>query len=91
MAARSPFWALPSDFLTGQKAAAGIAAINSVGNLGGFVGPFLIGWARQVSGNFIAGLMISAVTLLASAMIVISLRRSSKLSILQPTTVTSLR
>jgi len=75
-----------ADFLTGQKAAAGIAAINSVGNLGGFLGPFLIGWARQATGNFIAGLMISAVTLLASAMIVISLRRSAKLSILQPTT-----
>jgi cyanate permease len=75
-----------ADFLTGQKAAAGIAAINSVGNLGGFLGPFLIGWARQATGNFIAGLMISAVTLLASAMIVISLRRFAKLSILQPTT-----
>jgi ACS family tartrate transporter-like MFS transporter len=86
MAARPPFWAMPSDFLTGQKAAAGIAAINSVGNLGGFLGPFLIGWARQATGSFIAGLMISAVTLLVSAMIVISLRRSAKLSILQPTT-----
>src|SRR5271166_2931554 len=79
-----PFWAMPSEFLTGQKAAAGIAAINSIGNLGGFLGPFLIGWARQATGSFTAGLMISAVTLLASAMFVISLRRSAKLSILQP-------
>ena len=86
MAARPPFWALPSDFLNGEKAAAGIAAINSVGNLGGFLGPFLIGWARQATGSFVAGLMISAVTLLAAAMFVISLRRSAKLSILQPTT-----
>ena len=86
MAARPPFWAMPSDFLTGQKAAAGIAAINSIGNLGGFLGPFLIGWARQATGSFTTGLMISAVTLLASAMFVISLRRSAKLSILQPTT-----
>jgi len=86
MAARPPFWAMPSDFLTGAKAAAGIAAINSIGNLGGFLGPFLIGWARQATGSFTAGLMISAVTLLASAMFVISLRRSAKLSILQPTT-----
>src|SRR5271157_2752847 len=82
MAARPPFWAMPSDFLTGQKAAAGIAAINSIGNLGGFLGPFLIGWARQTTGSFTAGLMISAVTLLASAMFVISLRRSAKVSLL---------
>jgi MFS transporter, ACS family, tartrate transporter len=85
MAARPPFWAMPSDFLTGAKAAAGIAAINSVGNLGGFLGPYLIGWARETTGSFTAGLMISAATLLASAMFVISLRRSAKLSLLQPT------
>ena len=47
MSARPPFWALPTDFLSGRKAAAGIAAINSIGNLGGFVGPSLIGWARE--------------------------------------------
>jgi hypothetical protein len=52
---------------------------------GGFFGPFLIGWARQATGSFIAGLMISAVTLLAAAIIVTSLRRTPKLSILQPT------
>ena len=85
MAARPPFWAMPSDFLTGAKAAAGIAAINSIGNLGGFLGPYLIGWARETTGSFTAGLMISAATLLASAMFVISLRRSAKLSLLQPT------
>jgi MFS transporter, ACS family, tartrate transporter len=82
MAARPPFWAMPSDFLTGAKAAAGIAAINSIGNLGGFLGPFLIGWARQTTGSFTMGLMISSVTLLASAMFVISLRRSAKVSLL---------
>jgi MFS transporter, ACS family, tartrate transporter len=38
-----PFWALPSEFLTGYSAAAGIALINSVGNLGGFAGPYTIG------------------------------------------------
>jgi MFS transporter, ACS family, tartrate transporter len=85
MAARPPFWAMPSDFLTGAKAAAGIAAINSIGNLGGFLGPYLIGWARETTGSFTAGLMISAATLLASAMFVISLRRAAKLSLLQTT------
>jgi ACS family tartrate transporter-like MFS transporter len=75
---------MPSDFLTGAKAAAGIAAINSIGNLGGFLGPFLIGWARQATGSFTMGLMISSVTLLASATFVISLRRSAKVSALRP-------
>jgi ACS family tartrate transporter-like MFS transporter len=84
MAARLPFWAMPSDFLSGAKAAAGIAAINSIGNLGGFLGPFPIGWARQTTGSLTAGLMISSVTLLASAMFVISPRRSAKVSALRP-------
>jgi MFS family permease len=48
MAARPPFWAMPSDFLTGAKAAASIAAINSIGNLGGFLGPYLIGDDRKL-------------------------------------------
>ncbi len=75
MAARPPFWTLPSEFLSGRKAAAGIAAINSIGNLGGFVGPTLIGYARDVTGSFTAGLMVSALTLLASTLFTLSLRR----------------
>jgi nitrate/nitrite transporter NarK len=41
------FWSLPTAFLSGTAAAAGIAWINSVGNLGGYVGPLAIGWARD--------------------------------------------
>ena len=51
MSARPPFWALPTEFLEGRKAAAGIAAINSIGNLGGFTGPYLIGWAKTSDGQ----------------------------------------
>jgi MFS transporter, ACS family, tartrate transporter len=76
MAARPPFWTLPSEFLSGRKAAAGIAAINSIGNLGGFVGPTLIGYAREMTGSFTAGLMVSALTLLASTLFILSLRRA---------------
>ncbi|GJD49602.1 Putative tartrate transporter [Methylobacterium crusticola] len=78
MAARPPFWQLPTEFLSGTKAAAGIAAINSIGNLGGFVGPALIGWAREASGSFTLGLMISAATLALSAAFTLSLRRTSR-------------
>jgi MFS family permease len=41
------FWTLPTTLLTGMAAAAGIALINAIGNLGGFVGPYLVGWIRD--------------------------------------------
>ena len=74
MAARPPFRTLPTKFLLGRKAA-GIAAINSIGNLGGFFGPTLIGYAREMTGSFTLGLMVSAITLLASTLFTLSLRR----------------
>lgn len=78
MAARPPFWQLPPEFLSGAKLAGGIAAINAIGNLGGFVGPSLIGWARDLTGSFTAGLMISAATLAVSALFTLSLMRSPR-------------
>lgn len=79
MSARPPFWGLPTEFLEGRKAAAGIAAVNSIGNLGGFTGPYLIGWAKEATGSFTLGLMLSAVTLLAAVLFTLSLRRASRL------------
>lgn len=49
------FWTLPGRFLTGASAAAGIALINSVGNLGGYIGPFGIGLLKQYTGNMASG------------------------------------
>lgn len=60
--ALGPFWAMPTAFLTGSAAAAGIALINSVGNLSGFVGPFLIGVVKEASGSFSGGLLVLAGT-----------------------------
>ncbi len=77
MAARPPFWQLPPEFLSGAKLAAGLATINSIGNLGGFVGPSLIGLVRDLTGSFTLGLMLSAATLGLSALFVLSLKRSS--------------
>jgi len=51
-----PFWPLPSAYLTGPAAAAGIALVNSVGNLGGFAGPYIVGWAKQATAGFAGGL-----------------------------------
>ena len=62
-AAKAPVWAMPSMFLSGAGAAAGIAMINSVGNLGGFVGPFAIGWLKNVTGGYSAGLYVVGATL----------------------------
>ena len=55
-----PFWAMSSEFLTGTGAAAGIALINSIGNLGGFAGPYLIGIVRSRTDNFALALLVLA-------------------------------
>ena len=68
-----PFWSLPNEFLTGFSAAAGIALINCFGNLGGFVGPYAIGAISKRTGSFQAGFVCVAVSLLASAMLVLAL------------------
>jgi ACS family tartrate transporter-like MFS transporter len=62
-----PFWAMATSRLSGTAAAAGIAVINSVGNLGGYFGPYIIGWARSDSGNFRGGLLAVGVVLAMSA------------------------
>jgi MFS transporter, ACS family, tartrate transporter len=63
---KAPFWALPGLFLSRSTAAVSIAAINSVGNLGGFVGPYVIGLIKDQTGSSIAGLMFLAALILAS-------------------------
>jgi ACS family tartrate transporter-like MFS transporter len=69
-----PFWTLPTAFLRGTAAAGGIAIVNSVGNCGGFVGPFLMGWIREQTGGFTAGILTMAAALVCGAAIVLSIR-----------------
>ncbi|CAG4904424.1 hypothetical protein R54767_03075 [Paraburkholderia gardini] len=78
ISAAAPLWAMPSMFLSGAGAAAGIAMINSVGNLGGFVGPFAIGWLKNVTGGYSAGLYVVGATLAVSAIVTLMLSRQSK-------------
>ena len=52
------FWPLPASFLTGASAAAGIAPINSLGNLSGFAGPYAMGYLKDLTGNFTVGLLL---------------------------------
>lgn len=68
-----PFWAMPTAFLRGTAAAGGIALVNSIGNVGGFVGPFAVGWVRQATGSFDAALLALAGVLVVAAAIAISL------------------
>ena len=52
------FWTLPTAFLSGTAAAAGIALINSIGNLSGFLAPYMMGYMKDWTGNFDAGLYV---------------------------------
>lgn len=66
---KGPFWSMPTMFLTGAAAASGIAWINSLGNLGGFFGPSMVGWARELSGGYAGGLYALAACSVASSLI----------------------
>jgi MFS family permease len=72
------FWTLPPKFLTGARAAAGIAAINSLGNVGGFIAQNLVPWVRQVSGSARAPMLIPATCLLTFGVITLILIRRSR-------------
>jgi nitrate/nitrite transporter NarK len=67
------FWPLPASFLTGASAAAGIAAINSLGNLSGFAGPYAMGYLKDLTGDFTAGLLLLAGFALLGAAVVATL------------------
>jgi ACS family tartrate transporter-like MFS transporter len=74
-ATKSPFWALPSIFLQGREAAAGIALVNSIGNLGGSAGPSVFGWLKDATGNYHAGLyFIGACAFIAAGATILLLR-----------------
>jgi ACS family tartrate transporter-like MFS transporter len=70
----SVFWAIPQRLLGGTAAAAGIALINAVGNLGGWVGPSVMGWLRQSTGEYTVGLLVLACALVAEGLLVLTLR-----------------
>ncbi|SAL58733.1 MFS transporter [Caballeronia humi] len=72
------FWTMPPRFLTGARAAAGIAAINSIGNVGGFIAQNLVPWVRQTSGSVKAPMLIPATCLMIFAIVTLILMRRSK-------------
>jgi MFS transporter, ACS family, tartrate transporter len=68
------FWTMPPMLLGGDAAAAGIAMINAVGNIGGFLGPTMMGTLRDVTGGYSGGLLVLAGALIVEAILVSILR-----------------
>jgi ACS family tartrate transporter-like MFS transporter len=69
-----PFWAMPTAYLSGTAAAGGIALVNSIGNLGGFLGPSLVGAIVQRTGTYSTALFTIAGSLVIACVVVIALR-----------------
>ena len=73
---RGPFWALPGKFLAGSAAAGAIALINSMGALGGSIGPSTVGWLRDQTGGFLGPMLMLSGVLVVGAFLTMFLRRS---------------
>src|ERR1700730_17242817 len=78
-AAIPTFWTLPTGFLTGSAAAGGIALINSLGSLGGFVGPYVIGWIKDATGETTLGLVVLAAGPIMAGVVTFLMGHDSKI------------
>ncbi|MFP3124778.1 MFS transporter [Ectobacillus funiculus] len=75
--AYSPFWAIPPSFLTGAAAGGAIALINSVGNLGGFFGPYVVGYIKDTTGSFTTSMVFMGISMIIGACIILFLVKQS--------------
>jgi MFS transporter, ACS family, tartrate transporter len=73
------FWTLPTGFLTGSAAAGGIALINSIGSLGGFVGPYVIGWVKDATGEITLGLVVLAASSIMAGVVTFLMGHDAKM------------
>jgi ACS family tartrate transporter-like MFS transporter len=76
------FWVVPGTFLTGVAAAGGIALVNSMGNIGGFISPFAFGWIRQETGSFTDALLVLAGAMATAGVIAFLIRPARKSTVL---------
>ena len=79
LAADATFWTLPTGFLTGSAAAGGLALINSIANLGGFVGPYAIGWIKDATGETTLGLVVLATGLIMAGVVTFLMGHDAKM------------
>ncbi|HEY8891201.1 MAG TPA: MFS transporter [Clostridium sp.] len=78
----SPFWAIPPSFLTGAAAAGGIALINSIGNLGGFFGPYIVGYIKDATGSFNASMFfLGGSFILGAGIVAFMVKKSGKVTL----------
>ncbi|HTK99708.1 MAG TPA: MFS transporter [Pseudomonadales bacterium] len=80
LGSRGPFWSLPGRFLTSSASAGGIALINTIGALGGFVGPYAVGVVKDATGSFTGGLLLLAALLFVSAIATLRMRTAPALA-----------
>jgi nitrate/nitrite transporter NarK len=73
---QSSFWTLPANLLAGAAAAAGIALINSVGNIGGFASTFVVGWLTDLTHSTSASLYLFAGLLVVAALLLLTIPKS---------------
>ncbi len=74
-AVNAAVWTIPCSFLAGKSAAAGIAAINMIAIVGGFVGPYWMGLAAELSGSYERGILACAFPVFAAAFLMVGIRR----------------
>jgi len=72
--ARGIFWSIPPRFLTGLGAASGLAFINSIGTMGGFFGPVIMGWLKTTTGSFTMGLAVMGGLMAVATLLTLSMR-----------------
>ena len=73
-AAMGVWWTIPTSFLSGSAAAGSVALINSCGNLGGWVGPYMMGWLKTETGSFHTGYFLMALFMLIAALTVLTIQ-----------------
>ncbi len=83
-AAYTVFWAIPSQYLKGDAAAGGIALINTIGLIGGFLSPTIIGAVRTATGSMQAGLLVMVALLMAGAAVLVANRMPSPQGAVSP-------
>ena len=75
------FWTLPTSFLTGTAAAASVGLINSFGNLGGFVGPYVVGYLSRATNSYLGGILYLSFSAMVAAGLVLALRATKGRSV----------
>ena len=71
----SVWWSYPTTFLSGSAAAGAIGLINSMGNLGGFAGPYITGWIKNTTGSFDGAMVYLSLSLAAAGLLMLTMRR----------------